>query len=123
MVCGVASNSVKFTIIPESDRTMNEYVKVCELSEVPPGTMHPIDVGESRLMVVNVEGDLFAVDRTCTHETADLSTGFMIGSEVTCPLHLSRFDVKTGSVQNPPATTPLRTYKVKVDGANVYVLL
>jgi len=72
-------------------------------------------------MVANVDGELFAVERICTHETADLSTGFMLGSEVTCPLHLSRFDVKTGSVQNPPATKPLRTYKLKLDGTSVYV--
>jgi len=119
--CGTCPNSVKFAIAVELDRTMNEFVKVCELSEVPSGTMRSVDVGESRLMVVNVDGELFAVDRICTHETADLSTGFMLGSEVTCPLHLSRFDVKTGSVQNPPATRALRTYKLKVDGTSVYV--
>lgn len=96
-------------------------MKVCELSDVPPGTMHPVDAGEMRLMVVHVEGKLYAVDRICTHETADLSTGFLIDSEVTCPLHLSRFDVKTGTVQNPPATRPLRIFKLKVEGTSVYV--
>lgn len=83
--------------------------------------MHPVDVGEIHLMVVNVDGKLHAVDRVCTHETADLSTGFLLGSEVTCPLHLSRFDVATGTVQNPPATIPLRTYKLRVEGTSVYV--
>jgi len=98
-----------------------EYVKVCELTDVSPGTMHTIDVAGIRMMIVNVEGQLYAVDRICTHETADLSTGFLIGTEVTCPLHLSRFDVKTGAVQNPPATTPLRTHELKVEGTSVYV--
>jgi nitrite reductase/ring-hydroxylating ferredoxin subunit len=102
---------------------LGEYKKVCELSDVPPGTMHPVDLDGIRVMVVNVEGELYAVDRICTHETADLSTGFLIHSEVTCPLHLSRFDVKTGTVQNPPATTPLRTYKLKVEGTSVFVQL
>lgn len=102
---------------------MGEYKKVCELSDVPPGTMHPVDLDGIRLMVVNVEGELYAVDRICTHETVDLSAGFLIQSEVTCPLHLSRFDVKTGTVQNPPATTPLRTYKLKVEGTSVFVQL
>jgi nitrite reductase/ring-hydroxylating ferredoxin subunit len=85
--------------------------------------MHPVDVGEKRLMVVNVDGELHAVDRTCTHEDADLSTGFLIGSVVTCPLHLSRFDVITGEVQNAPATVPLKTYGLKVEGTSVYVRL
>jgi len=103
--------------------TLSEYVKVCELSDVPPGTMHPVDVAGIRLMIVNIDGTLCAVDRICTHETADLSTGFLIDSEVTCPLHLSRFDVRTGTVQNPPATMPLRTYKLRVEGTSVYVQL
>ena len=100
---------------------MADYVKVCDLSDVGPGTMFPIDVGNVRMMIVNADGRLYAVDRTCTHETADLSTGFLIGEEVTCPLHLSRFNVKTGAVQNPPATASLGIYKLKTEGTSVYV--
>ena len=100
---------------------MVEFVKVCELADVPAGTMFAADIGEVHLMIVNLEGMLYAVDRICTHEYADLSTGFLIDSEVTCPLHLSRFDVKTGTVQNPPATKPLGMYKLRVEGTSVYV--
>jgi nitrite reductase/ring-hydroxylating ferredoxin subunit len=85
--------------------------------------MHPVNVGEKRLMIVNVDGELHAVDRICTHEEADLSTGFLMDSVVTCPLHLSRFDVITGEVQNAPATVSLKTYGLKVEGASVYVQL
>ena len=83
--------------------------------------MYPVDVDELRIMIVNVEGKLYAVDRICTHATADLSTGFLTDSEVTCPLHLSRFDITTGTVQNPPATEPLRIYRLKVEKDYVYV--
>ena len=100
---------------------MGEYVKVCEVTDVPPGTMHPVEVGEVKLMIVNLDSTLYAVNRICTHEDAELSTGFLMGSVVTCPLHLSRFDVKTGEVENPPATVPLATYKLKVEGTSVYV--
>jgi nitrite reductase/ring-hydroxylating ferredoxin subunit len=84
--------------------------------------MHPVNVGEKRLMIVNVNGELYAVDRICTHEEADLSTGFLMDSVVTCPLHLSRFDVITGAVQNAPATVSLKTYGLKVEGTSVYVM-
>jgi len=102
---------------------LSEYVKVCETSDVPPASMHPVDIGGKRLMIVNVDGTLHALDRVCTHEDADLSTGFLIDSVVTCPLHLSRFDVVTGEVQNPPAMEPLKTYSLKVEGTSVYVQL
>jgi nitrite reductase/ring-hydroxylating ferredoxin subunit len=74
-------------------------------------------------MIVNVSGELYAADRICTHEEADLSTGFLLGPVVTCPLHLSRFDVTTGEVQNAPASVPLKTYSLKVEGTSVYVQL
>jgi len=98
-------------------------LKVCEVSDVPPDSMHAVDVGEKRLMIVNVDGTLRALDRICTHEEADLSTGFLVGSVVTCPLHLSRFDVTSGLVENPPATEPLKMYGLKVEGTSVYVQL
>ncbi len=100
---------------------MGKYVRVCDVSDVPPGTIYSVDVGETKLMLVNVDGTLYAINRICTHETADLSLGFLVGSVVTCPLHLSRFDVRTGEVQNPPATVPLPVYKLKVEGESVYV--
>jgi len=98
-------------------------VKVCDVGDVPNGAMHAVDVGGRRLMIVNVGGELYATDRICTHEEADLSTGFLIGSVVTCPLHLSRFDVVSGEVQNPPATVPLKAYGLKIEGTGVYVQL
>jgi 3-phenylpropionate/trans-cinnamate dioxygenase ferredoxin subunit len=102
---------------------MSEFVKVCEVGEVPEGAMHPVEAQGKKLMIVNVEGTMYAVDRTCTHEDADLSTGFLMGPVVTCPLHLSRFNVETGHVENPPATEPLPTYRLKVEGTSVYVEL
>lgn len=102
---------------------MSGYVKVCEVADVPAGTMRPVNIDGLKLMIVNVDGELYAVGRICTHETADLSTGFLIGSAVTCPLHLSRFDVRTGEVQNPPATSPLPMHKLKIEGESVYVLI
>jgi nitrite reductase/ring-hydroxylating ferredoxin subunit len=43
------------------------------------------------------------------------------GEWVKCPLHGSRFNVRTGEVAEEPAEVNLRTYPVKVEGGQVYV--
>jgi 3-phenylpropionate/trans-cinnamate dioxygenase ferredoxin component len=45
-----------------------------------------------------------------------LSEGVIDGSTVTCPLHGAQFNVWTGAVLRGPATEPLKTYTVAVDG-------
>ena len=85
--------------------------------------MKGIEVDGRRVLVVNLDGVLRAWDGTCTHEEADLSTGFLLGERVTCPLHLSQFDLTTGEAVNPPATVPLKKYNVIVENAEVFVEL
>jgi len=47
--------------------------------------------------------------------------GYFDGDVIECPVHQGRFDVRTGRVLGAPASTPLRTYAVKVVDGDVYV--
>ena len=71
--------------------------------------------------MVNHEGQIYALEGTCTHEDADLSLGLLMDNTITCPLHLSQFNVTTGEALSLPATDPLKTFKVKILGSDVYV--
>ena len=66
--------------------------------------------------VFSVEGGYCATQALCPHRQGPLSEGTTDGSTVTCPLHGARFNVWTGAVLSGPATTPLRTYAVTIDG-------
>lgn len=90
-------------------------------ADLPEGSMATVDVGGLHLLLARVGGEVHAVSGTCTHEEADLGLGFLVEDRVTCPLHLSSFDLRTGSVLNPPATEPLRRFNVKIEGGAILV--
>jgi uncharacterized protein YbjT (DUF2867 family)/nitrite reductase/ring-hydroxylating ferredoxin subunit len=83
-----------------------------KVSEVPPGSA--LLVGDAA--VFNVGASLCATQDKCTHRQGPLSKGKLDGSTVTCPLHGSQFNVCTGEVLRGPATDPLKTYRVILDG-------
>ena len=96
-------------------------IVACPLEALPPGASFRLD-GENPIAVFRTDnGEIFAIDDTCTHQDASLSDGWLDGCEVECPLHSSRFDLRTGEVDAPPAKRPVRTHRVVVEGGTVLV--
>jgi len=89
--------------------------------DVPPGGMKRVDIGARRILLANVGGQFYAVDDTCTHEDASLSSGALRGEWVKCPLHGSRFNVRTGEVVEEPASERLATYPVRIEADEVWI--
>ena len=98
---------------------MTEFVEVGRAGELPPGKMRRVELRGRRILLANVQGRLCAVDDTCTHEEASLSSGVLQGELVKCPLHNSRFNVCTGKAMEDPAQEDLRTYPVREEGGRV----
>ncbi len=97
------------------------FVKLATLDELAPGTMKCAEISGRCILLANVGGNYYATDDTCTHEDASLSNGFLEGVLVKCPLHGSRFDLRTGKVLEDPAEENLTTYRVKVEDDAVWV--
>jgi nitrite reductase/ring-hydroxylating ferredoxin subunit/hemoglobin-like flavoprotein len=86
------------------------------VTDIPPGRMRLLTVDGVDVTVYNVGGTLYAAEDACTHAGGPLHEGELKDNIVTCPWHFSCFDVQTGAPTCPPATAPLRTYPVTVDG-------
>ncbi|WP_163509800.1 bifunctional 3-phenylpropionate/cinnamic acid dioxygenase ferredoxin subunit [Fodinicola acaciae] len=97
-------------------------IRACALADLPPGESVRIP-GPGPIAVFNADGDLYAIDDTCTHQEASLSDGWLEGCLVECPLHEACFDLRTGLPTGPPAKRPVRTYSVLVSDGEVYVNL
>ena len=96
-------------------------IRACTVDELPPGESVRIP-GAPAIAVFNTEdGELYAIDDTCTHQDASLADGWLEGCFVECPLHAALFDLRTGMPSCLPAKAPVRTYAVVVDEGVIYV--
>lgn len=98
-------------------------IKIARRGELLPGKMKRVDLDGRRILLANVDGSYYATDDTCTHEESSLSKGFLKGDTVKCPLHGSRFNLRTGQVLDDPAEENLRTYPVRLDGDDILICL
>ncbi len=100
---------------------MGEFVKVAEAKDVAAGSGILVELEGEQVALFNVNGTFYAIGDTCTHSGGPLSEGELDGDVVTCPWHGAQFDVKTGEVTGPPAPEPVKSYRVKVEGADILI--
>lgn len=91
-----------------------------DLTDIPAGEAIRVQA-EVPIAVFNVDGELYAIDDTCTHQDASLADGWLEGCTVECPLHAACFDLRTGLPTGPPAKVAVRTHRVVVSDGAVYV--
>ncbi len=96
-------------------------VALCPTSEIPENSVKSFEVGNNIIAVYNLGGEFYATDNECTHGAASLADGILEDDVIECTLHFGAFNVKTGEAVQPPCFTPLRTYKVIVEGDQVKV--
>ena len=97
-------------------------ILVGKATEISPGKLHKASVDGKEILVVNLDGNYYAIDDTCTHSGASLSEGEIEGSIVTCGWHGAKFDCKTGKLDKFPAKiNDLKSYSVVVEADEVFI--
>jgi len=80
-------------------------------------------LGQRPVALFKIGDRVYCLDNRCTHLGGPLCQGDFDAFVVECPLHGSRFDVRTGQVVGPPARTPVRSYPAGVEGGRIWVEL
>ena len=99
-------------------------VRVCETKDVAPGEARRYSLDGREVAVVNLGDEGFrALDAICSHAKYYLDEGEVdVDLEtIECPKHGSTFDLNTGSAKTLPATQPVDTFAVTVDGDDVMI--
>ena len=95
---------------------------LCQVDDIEIGTVRGAEIDGVDIAIARVgDRELYAVADKCTHGNVPLSEGELRGCRVECWLHGSEFDLRTGEPDKLPATEPVRTYPVKIEGDDVLV--
>ena len=101
---------------------MADWVRVCATGELLPGEKTTVWLGDTPVLVLNYDGDFYALEDRCSHEDYELSEGEFDGDEATieCVLHGAKFDVRDGRALCAPAYAPVAKFPVKVEDGAVW---
>jgi nitrite reductase/ring-hydroxylating ferredoxin subunit len=97
-----------------------EWHEVAKTSDLSPGEVMYVEVGNDPVALINLDGEFFALHDMCTHEDAPLSDGEVVGDEIECPMHGGAFEIRTGLPANFPVVVPVETFAIKVEGDTVF---
>jgi len=101
---------------------MDGWVFVCASSELLPGEMRTAWDGDTSILVVNLDGELYALEDRCSHEDFELSAGAVdaAAGSIECVLHGARFDLRDGRALCAPAYEPVAKFPVRVADGGVW---
>ncbi len=90
-----------------------------ELSEIPDGGMLVAQVRGEPVVAVRRGEEVFVLAATCGHYGAPLWDGVFLGTELRCPWHHARFDVRSGEAVGPPSPRGLPRWEVVHEGSRL----
>ena len=96
----------------EAQITAVHLVALCAAADVEPDAPVRVALGDQAYAVFNLEGRFYATQDHCTHGPGSLAEGFVMGTEIECPFHQGRFDIRTGEPTAAPCTQALRIWTV-----------
>jgi 3-phenylpropionate/trans-cinnamate dioxygenase ferredoxin subunit len=91
------------------------------LSELGDNAAVGVEIDGTPVCIAKTQGEVLAINDICSHADVNLSDGDVEDGTVECWLHGSRFDLRSGRPTGLPATRPVPTYPVKIDGDDIYV--
>ncbi len=113
-----------------------KWIRALSREDLPPATRRVSQVGDRAILLINHQGEIYAVGNRCPHMGATLENGEVTATgEIVCPRHRSVFHLETGEVEDwvpwPPVVgrvlgagsqqASLPTYPTKIEDEGIWV--
>ena len=93
-----------------------EFVEIAPAAELPEGQRLFIEAAGRSIVIFNLAGKFFAIGDVCSHDNGPVGDGDIEETEIICPRHGARFDIRTGKATSLPAVVDIPSYPVRVIG-------
>jgi toluene monooxygenase system ferredoxin subunit len=103
---------------PASENAQRTWTPAMELDDLWENDMAGVEVGDAKVLLVNVDGEVQAYQNSCPHQATVLDEGEFEDGTITCWRHLWQFDARTGAGVNP-ADSALTRYPCQIDDAGM----
>jgi 3-phenylpropionate/trans-cinnamate dioxygenase ferredoxin subunit len=110
------------TSTSDADATVAESITVCQVDELPEGTMRLVEADGRKVGVFRCgDGQLYAIEDRCSHDDGPLAEGEFDPATCTveCPRHGSLFDLRSGRPKTLPAYLPVETFEARIENDEV----
>src|ERR1041384_7293266 len=94
--------------------------KLLPLGELWPGEMQSVKTAFGSILLINLDGHIYAYEDRCAHLGLPLSAGQLHGCVLTCAAHEWQYDARTGGGLNP-RHVKLRPLPAKVEDGAIWV--
>jgi nitrite reductase/ring-hydroxylating ferredoxin subunit len=99
-------------------------VRAAALADLPPERPVAVELNGTRVALVRVGEAVHALGDVCSHQGGPLGEGVLKGgTRLACPWHGWMYDVRTGQCLFPARGGPVPSYRVRIDGGEVWVEL
>lgn len=98
-----------------------EFVSVAKVGEIAVDGVKIVRLNDVPVAIFRFDDGYYAIEDVCTHDGGPVAEGCLANGVIECPRHGAQFDVRTGRVVRFPATSPVPTYAVRVNGDDIQV--
>lgn len=100
---------------------MYEYISIIHEKELHIGDRLFVEIKNQPIVLLNVDGEIFAIADVCSHDDGPLGDGEVNDHVIKCPRHGATFSIKTGKALSLPAIVDIPAYPVKIYNCEIHV--
>ena len=97
------------------------WVAICPSSRLTSQTIICVRLDTMDFLLIREGDQVFACERACPHEQADLSLGHVADGRLFCPRHLASFDLQDGNISAGWASKPLRIFPARIKDEQIWI--